>query len=135
MSEEAAPAPVENQTAFTLDIKAGETAQISFEGNEDRRVNITNVSILGDATPEGEVKVIAIYEESLEDGKEPEKKEAVIATFTAENKDLQDTEFNCGVENKTSIKVDGNVDIQISGVYYEDGDDEEEEKAEEEKKE
>lgn len=131
------------QTPFTLEIEANSSKAISFEGKEELRLMLVSARLVGEDVKLNEKVVVTItYKESLEDDKEPEDKSADVATFTEENKDLQDIEFNCGKENEATIHVKGEHAVQIEGVFYVDADDEEEEeeknekpKEEEEKKE
>ncbi|EAY17712.1 hypothetical protein TVAG_170260 [Trichomonas vaginalis G3] len=122
----------QNQTAFTIVVKPGESQKISFEGKEQLRFMLVNAHLVGEDLKLTKEEVVTIkYLESLDDN-EPEQKSTEVAKFTEENKDVQDIEFNCGALNEATVEVAGEFPVEIEGVFYEDNDDEEEEEEEEE---
>ena len=123
----------EGQESFSFVVKAGEEQAISFEGKENLLCAISLCEVNGEK-PTKETKVYAKYLNLLEDDKQ-EEKTIEIASFTPENCEAQDIQFNCAAENKTVIKVEGDCAIEISGIYYDGGSEEEEEEEEEQKEE
>lgn len=127
--QEIAKEPKVTQFPFELVIKAGGEETISFAEHEDLFCAITSFSVSGNQ-PTKETKVIAICKETAEDEKVVDKT-IEICVLKPDTKEPIETEFNCAKENETRIKVDGDCDVKIEGVFFEDNDDDEEEEKKE----
>ena len=126
---EKAKEPKVTQFPFELVIKAESEETISFAEHEDLFCAITSFSVSGNQ-PTKETKVIAICKETTEDEKIVDKT-IEICVLKPETKEPVETQFNCAKENETRIKVDGDCDVKIEGVFFEDDDDDEEEEKKE----